>query len=142
MRTFQFFILWLECAIRLKVDVHLLLRLHVNLRTATALVALSGNNLVIVLSQVHAILCPSVEMILHVHAAADALSCANRPVLLKGPCAVDGGLVGAGGHGNVIGAAVGLEAALALRTAARVVCAVGFDHVVLHKRVASPAIYG
>jgi hypothetical protein len=72
----------------------------------------------------HTVTGPGTEMVLHVHATSDTLGCANRPVLLKGPRAIDGGLVGAGRHGDIVSAAVGLEATLALRSAAGVVCAV------------------
>jgi hypothetical protein len=112
------------------------------------------------LTKVHAVTGPGVEVVLHVHAATDTLLRADRPgslsvnarhlvmvrmvlpVLLKGPCSVDGGLVGTGGDGNVVGAAVSLEAALALSSAAGVVGAVGLDHVVLNKGVAGPSIDG
>lgn len=67
---------------------------------------------------------PGAEVVLHVHAASDTLGSANRPVLLKGPRAIDGRLVGAGRHGDIVSAAVSLEATLALRSAAGVVCAV------------------
>jgi hypothetical protein len=64
------------------------------------------------------------------------------PILLKGPCSIDGGLVGTGGGGDVVGTAISLEAALALGSAAGVVGAVRLDHVVLHKRVAGPTVDG
>ena len=66
----------------------------------------------------------------------------DLPVLLKGPCSIDGGLVGTGGCGNVVGTAVSREATLALGSAAGVVGAVRLDHVVLHKRVAGPTVDG
>lgn len=69
-------------------------------------------------------------MVLHVHAATDALLGADGPVLLEGAGAVDRRLVGASGHGHVVGAAVSGDAAFALGAAAGVVCAVGLDHVV------------
>lgn len=79
-------------------------------------------------------------MVLHVDAAADTLLGAYRPVLLEGPCPVDGWLVCAGGDGDVVCTAVGLHAALALGTAAGVVGAVRLDNVVFHERIASPAV--
>jgi hypothetical protein len=111
-----------------------------------------------VLTKFHAVAGPSVEVVLHVHAASDTLGrayrpggvisagshvlsqCARLPVLLKGPGTIDGGLVSTSGGGDVICATVGLEATLALRAAAGVVGAVGFDNVVLYERVASPAV--
>jgi hypothetical protein len=94
-----------------------------------------------VLTKVLAVTRPSIEVVLHIDTAADALRCADRPVLLESPGSVDGGLVGTRGHGDVVGAAVGLEASLALRTAAGVVRAVRLDDIVFYKRVASPAVY-
>lgn len=94
------------------------------------------------LTQIHAVASPGIEVVLHVHAATDALLGTDRPgcllvlvtlpamlrallpVLLKGPCAVNGGLVGTGRCGNVVSTTVTLEAALALGSAAGVVGAV------------------
>jgi hypothetical protein len=46
-------------------------------------VALSGNNLVVVLTELHALGRPSVEVVLHVDASTGALVLADRPVLLE-----------------------------------------------------------
>ena len=101
---------------------HLHLRsLDVDVRASTALVALSRDDLVVVRSEVHAVARPGVEVVLHVDGAADALVLANRPVLLESPGAVNGRLVVAGGDVDVVGVAVGLEAALVLGTRAGVV---------------------
>jgi hypothetical protein len=110
--------------------------LHIDLGTSRALVALSRHDLVVVLAQVQAVAGPSIEVILHVDAAADTLGGANRPVLLESAGSVDGGLVGTGGDRDIVCAAVGLEAALARGTAAGVVRAV------LYERVSSPAVDG
>jgi hypothetical protein len=80
-------------------------------------------------------------MVLHVHATSNTLGGSYRPVLLEGPSAIDGRLIGTGGNRDIVGAAIGLEATLTLRTAAGVVGTVGFDHIVLDKRVASPAVH-
>ena len=114
--------------------------LHVNVGAPAALVTLGGDDLVVVLAEVHAVLGPGVEVVLHVDGAADALGGADGPVLLEGPGAVDRGLVGAGRDVDVVGAAVGLEAALVLAAAAGVVRSVRLDHVVLDERVAGPAV--
>jgi hypothetical protein len=47
-------------------------------------VALSGNNLVVVLTELHALGRPSVEVVLHVDGSAGALVLADGPVLLEG----------------------------------------------------------
>jgi hypothetical protein len=100
------------------------------------------NDLVVVLAKVQTIARPGVKVILHVHAATNALSSAYRPVLLERPCAIDRRLVGAGRNRDIVCAAISLEAALALRTTAGVVGAVGFDDIVLDKGIASPAVDG
>jgi hypothetical protein len=47
-------------------------------------VALSGNNLVVVLTELHALGGPRVEVVLHVDGSAGALVLADGPVLLEG----------------------------------------------------------
>jgi hypothetical protein len=116
--------------------------LHINLGTSGALIALSRHDLVVVLTQVQAVAGPGVKVVLHVHTAADTLGGTDRPVLLESAGSIDGGLVGTGGDGDIVCAAVGLEAALARRTAAGVVRAVRLNNVVLYERVASPAVDG
>lgn len=81
-------------------------------------------------------------MRLHVDGAGRALVLTNRPVLLKGPGAVDGRLVGAGGLGNLVRGAVRGDGALVLRLRRRVVRAKVLDDVVLDERVAGPAVDG
>lgn len=81
-------------------------------------------------SKVKSILLPRVEVVLHGHGSADTLAGADGPVLLEGASAIDGGLVGAGGDVDVVGAPVGGEAAFELGALAGVVGSVGFDHVV------------
>lgn len=101
---------------------HLRLRsLDVDVRASAALVALSRHDLVVVRSEVEAVARPGVEMVLHVDRAADTLVLANRPVLLESPGAIDGRLVDTGGDVDVVGAAVGGEAALELSARAGVV---------------------
>jgi hypothetical protein len=100
------------------------------------------NDLVVVLAKVETISRPGVKMVLHVHAATNALSSAYRPVLLERPCAINRRLVSAGRNRHIVCAAVSLEAALALRTTAGVVGAVGLDDIVLNKGIASPAVDG
>jgi hypothetical protein len=137
----------ISCSIYVRDDLcilrrfHSLLGLHVNLGAATTLVTLGGNNLVVVLTKVHAVAGPSVKVVLHGDAATDALSRAYRPVLLEGPCAVDGRLVDTGRHRDIVCTTIGLDAALTLRTTAGVVGAVRLDDIVFHKRVAGPAIH-
>lgn len=88
--------------------------MHIDLTATRALVTLRGKNLVVVRSESHAVTSPSVEVGLHVDAAAGTLALANRPVLLKGAGSVDRRLVGAGGDGDIVVAAVSVDAALAL----------------------------
>lgn len=132
--------------------------LHVDVGAAAALVALGGHDLVVVGAQVEADAAPCVELfrllegldrkgketyvVLHGDAATDALLGADGPVLLEGAGTVDGRLVGASGNIEVVGTAVGGDAALVLGPAAGVVGAVRLNDVVLDEGVASPAIDG
>lgn len=77
---------------------------------------------------------------LHVDSSVATLRLANRPVLPKGLCAINGGLVDAGGNVDVVVGAVGVNSALVLASTARIVCAEVLNDIVLYKRVASPAI--
>ena len=74
--------------------------------------------------------------------AADTLLTADGPELLEGSGAVDGGLVVACGLQNVVCAIVDCDGALDLSSRRRVIGAIGFDNVVLDKRVAGPAVHG
>lgn len=94
------------------------------------------------LANLHTLLVPSVEVVLHVDAAADALLLAHRPELLEGPGALDGRLVVAGRDKDVIVAAIRVDGALPLCTAGRVVGAVRLNNIVLNERVAGPAVDG
>lgn len=105
-------------------------------------VALGGDNLVVVGTQVHALAGPGVEVRLHVDRAGRALVLANRPILLKGPGAINGWLVGAGRLSDLVRGAVRGDGTLVLRLRRRVVGAEVLDDVVLDKRVAGPAVDG
>lgn len=74
------------------------------------------------------------------YGSANALALADRPVLLKGRGALDGGLVGAGGLVDIVCSSVSGHGPLLCGAAGRVVGAVGFDDVVLDERVGSPAV--
>lgn len=62
-------------------------------------------------AECHAESSPGIEMILGRDCAADALVGADRPILLEGGGAGDGGLVGARRLVDVVGAAVGGDGA-------------------------------
>lgn len=95
--------------------------LHVDVRVTATLVTLGGDNLVVVRSEVEADARPGVEVVLHGDRAADALAGADRPVLVEGPGAVNGGLVGTRADVEVVGAAVRGDLALILASRAGVV---------------------
>lgn len=69
---------------------------------------------------------------LHVDGAAGALVLADGPVLLEGAGSINGGLVDAGGLGNLVGGAVGGESALVVGVGGWVVGAEVLDNVVLN----------
>lgn len=105
-----------------------------------ALVALGGEDLVVVGAELQAVLLPGIKVRLDVDGAADALLLADGPELREGRRAVDGGLVDARGLEDVVVAAVRGDGALLGCGRCRVVAAVGLDDVVLDERVASPAV--
>lgn len=116
--------------------------LHVDIGRAAALVALGGDDLVVVLPEVHPMASPGVEVVLHVDRASDAIGGAHRPVLLEGPCAIDRGRVVASRDVDVVGTAVSVDTAPVLGSAAGVVCPIGLNDIVLDEGVACPAVDG
>lgn len=104
------------------------------------MVTLSSHNLVVMLAKVESIASPSIEVIRHGHATTNTLGSTDRPILLKGPCAVDGRLIGPSRNVDVVGTAIGRDAALVLGAAAWVVGTIGLNDVVFNQRVASPAV--
>jgi hypothetical protein len=107
---------------------------------AAALVALGGDNLVVMVAEPHANIGPSVEMVLHSDGAANTLLGADRPVLVESLRAVDGRLVVAGRLVQVVGTSISVDSTSVLSSAGWVVRAVRLNNVVLNEWVASPAI--
>lgn len=90
----------------------------------------------------HSLGSPGVEVSLHVNGTGAALVLADGPVLLEGLGAVDGGLVGALGLGDLVRGAVGGERALDGGLRGGIVGAEVLDDVVFDQRVAGPAVDG
>jgi hypothetical protein len=84
-----------------------------------------------VLAQVQSEAGPCFEVRCGGDGSGGALGLADGPVLLKGRGALDGGLVGAGAHVDVVGSSVAGDGSLLLGAAGGVVGAEGFDNVVL-----------
>lgn len=105
-------------------------------------VTLGGNNLVVVLAKVHALAGPGVKVSLHIDGAGRALVLTNRPILLKGPGAIDGGLVGTGRLSDLVGRSIRGDGTLVLGLGRGVVGAEVLNDVVLDKGVAGPAVDG
>jgi hypothetical protein len=93
-------------------------------------------------TKAHAGVGPGVEVRLHVDGAASSLLLTNGPELLEVAGALDGRGVPALADGDVIGAAVGVDGALALGARGRVVGAEVLDNVVLDQWVGGPAVDG
>lgn len=103
---------------------------------------LGGDNLVVVRAQVEAGLGPCVEMVGHVHRAAGPLGLPDRPVLVKGRCAVDTRLVDPLRPVDVVRATVRCHGTKAGGTRAGVVGSKVLDNIVLDQRVPGPAVDG
>lgn len=94
------------------------------------------------LTKVHALAGPGVKVSLHVDGSGRSLVLTNRPILLKGPGAINGGLVGAGRLSDLVGRAVRGDSTLVLGLGRWVVGAEVLNDVVLDKGVAGPAVDG
>lgn len=92
------------------------------------------------LTELHALGGPGVEVGLHVDGAGAALVLADGPVLVEGLGAVDGGLVDTLGLRNLVGRAVRGDGALDAGGRGRVVGTEVLNNVVLDKGVAGPAV--
>jgi hypothetical protein len=123
-------------------DSRSLLSLNIDGRRTTALVTLSSQDLVVVVTKAHASLRPGVEVSLHVDGTAGALVAADGPVLVEGLDAIDGRLLVAGGHVDIVGVTVGVDGSLLLSILAGVVRTVVLDDVVLDERAPSPTVDG
>jgi hypothetical protein len=121
---------------------NILMSLDIDIRVTTALVSLSSNNLVIMVTKIHLMIPPSIEVIVHVHRSADTLGGTNGPVLLKGFRAINGRLVVTRGNIDVVGSSISVERSLVLCTWAWVIGSVGFDNVVFYEGIAGPAVDG
>ena len=110
-------------------------------RTA-ALVALGGDNLVVVRAELEAGLGPGVEVGADVDGARGAVVLADGPELVKGAGAFDRGLVDAAGLGDGVGAAVLGDGAELAGLRRGVVVAERLDNVVLDQRVLGPPVDG
>jgi hypothetical protein len=111
-------------------------------RAAGGEVTLGGDDLVVVLTELHALGSPGVEVGLHVDGAGAALVLADGPVLVEGLGAVDGGLVDTLGLRNLVGRAVCGDGALDAGRRGWVVGTKVLNDVVLNEGVASPAVDG
>ena len=106
------------------------------------LVTLSGDNLVVVSTELHAKLGPSVEVVGSGDGTRRTLVLADAPVLVEGSGTRNGGLVGANTLVDIVRGTVGGDGAHVLETAAGVVGAVGLEDVVLDEGVLAPAVDG
>lgn len=106
------------------------------------LVALSGNNLVVVGTELQSKLGPGIEVVGSSDSTRRTLVLADAPVLVKGSGTRDGGLVGADALVDVVNRAIRGDSAHVLETTAGVVGAVGLENVVLDEGVLAPAVDG
>jgi hypothetical protein len=106
----------------------------------SALVTLGGDDLVVVGAEPHSLAGPSIKVRLHVYRAGRTLVLTNRPVLLKGPSAVDRWLVGTLRLSDLVRRAIRSHGALVGGLGGRVVRPEVLNDVVLNERVTSPTI--
>jgi hypothetical protein len=115
---------------------------HSDRRRTGREVSLGSDNLVVVATKSHALAGPSIEVSLHVHGSAGALVLANRPVLLKGPCSIDGWLVSTGRLSDLVGRAVGSHGTLVASLGTRVIGSVNeisiYPRWKLYREIAYP----
>lgn len=121
---------------------HHLWSINRNRRTSARLVALDGDDLIIVRSKRLTIFRPGIKMRLNVDRATNTLLLPHRLELLERRCSIDRRLVGPCRLKNDVRAAVSSDGTLFLSSRARVVRAVGLDDVVLDQVVTGPAVQG
>ena len=109
---------------------------------AARLVALGGNNLVVVAAERQARALPGGEVVGHGDGAARPLVDADGPVLVEGRRALDRRLVDALRAVDVVHGSIRCHAAELGRPCRRVVRAKVLNHVVLDQRALSPAVHG
>lgn len=115
---------------------------HGYLGGSTALVTLSRNNLVVKVTHVHAESSPSLEVIRSGHGTTRPLVPTNRPVLVEGCSASDGGLIHLLVLVDVVDRPITGDLSLLGHAATGVVAAVVFQDVVLDQGTGSPTIDG
>ncbi len=106
------------------------------------MVALGGDDLVVVGAELEAVLGPGVEVGADVDGARGAVVLADGPELVKGGRADDGGLVDTLGLGDGVAAAVDGDGAELAGLRRGVVVAERLDDVVLDQRVLGPPVDG
>lgn len=109
---------------------------------AGGLVTLGGDNLVVVLAELHAQLGPGVEVVGGSDSSRGALVLADRPVLVEGGGTLDGRLLSADTLVDIVDGAVSGDGTHVGETAAGVVGAVGLEDVVLNQGVGAPSVDG
>lgn len=105
-------------------------------------VALDGDDLVVVLSELHAHLGPGIEVRLGVDNTGGALVLADGPVLGEGVGTEDAGGVDTSSSSDLVVAAIDVDVALNLGLGRRVVRAERLNDVVLNERAGGPAVDG
>lgn len=115
---------------------------HSDLGRSTALVTLGRNDLVVKAAHVHSESSPSIEVIRSGHGTTRPLVLTNRPVLVEGRSASDGGLVHLLVFIDVVDRSITGDLSLVGHAATRVVAAVVFQDVVLDQGIGGPTING
>jgi hypothetical protein len=109
---------------------------------SAAEVTLSSKNLVVVGTELHAVLLPSIKVSTDIDATSGSVVLANGPVLLKGLSTINGGSVGTGLGEDVVGAAIDLDSSLLLSSGGGIIITELLNDVVLDQRVSGPSVDG
>jgi hypothetical protein len=106
------------------------------------LVTLSGDDLVVVGTELQAKLGPGVEVVGSSNGTRRTLVLTDAPVLVEGSGTRDRGLVGADTLVDIVDGAISGDSTHVLEPAAGIVGAVGLEDVVLDEGVLAPAVDG
>lgn len=106
----------------------------------TAAISFRGHDLVVESSHSHTEAFPCVEVVCSSDSPTGSVGGTNRPVLLKGRCALNGRCIGTSRLVDLVGTPITGDGAFVCKAGARVVCAEVLGDIVLNQRVGGPTV--